>query len=352
MPRGLDIEVVEASLKLVRDVLGIGRGQEVVITADTLSDWRVVEAVASSVRLVGGKPLVTWYPAPSGVGKAVDRAVPSRSLVSALKSADAWIELNKAWLLYSSIYDEVLSESRLKYMCLVGMDADMMVRMIGRVDVKTLYEFQRALARITGEQRKMRIMSPSGTDLSFENDPERPVIAEGEVAGPGEYMLFGQVSWAPIEDSIDGVVVIDGSLWPPEELGLLRSPVKLYIERGRIVDIEGGVEAGIFKSWLESFRDDRMYYLAHISYGCNPGARLSGNILEDERVWGVVDFGFGSQAEAFKGSLGLAASHTDGICTLPTVAGDKSIILENGAYVHPDLAGLAEKLLASYRGES
>ena len=350
MPRGLDVEVVEAALKLVRDVLGIERGQEVVITADTLSDWRVIEATAAAVRLVGAKPLVAWYPAPQGVGKAADRAVPSRSLTSLLKSADAWIELNKAWLLYSSIYDEALKEPGLKYMCLVGMDADMMVRMIGRVDVRALYEFQRALARVTREQRRMRITSPSGTDLSFENDPERPVIVEGEVTGPGEYMLFGQVSWAPIEESVSGVIVIDGSLWPPEELGLLKEPVKLYIEHGRIRGIEGGVEARIFKSWLESFHDDRMYYLAHISYGCNPGARLSGNILEDERVWGVIDFGFGSQAEAFKGSLGLASSHTDGICTLPTVEGDKSKIMEDGAYVHPDLARIADRVLASYRG--
>ncbi|MEB3859715.1 MAG: hypothetical protein LRS43_00735 [Desulfurococcales archaeon] len=350
MPGRLSVEVAEAALKLVRDVLGIEEGQEVAITADTMSDWVVVEAVASAVKSVGAKPVVAWYPSPPGVGKAVDKVAPSRSLVSLLKSADVWIELNRNWLLYSSIYEEVLGEPGLKYMCLVGMDSDMMARMVGRVDVKLLYEFQRRLANVTREQKRVRVTSPSGTDLYFENDPERPVIAEGEVSGPGEYMLFGQVSWAPVEESVNGVLVIDGSMWPPDDLGLLRSPIKLYIEGGRIVDIEGGIEAGVLKSWLDSLGDEKMYYLAHVSYGCNPGARLSGNILEDERVWGVLDFGFGSQAEAFKGRLGPAASHTDGICMLPTVIGDKGNIMDRGSYVHPDLAEIGERLLRSYRG--
>lgn len=52
--------------------------------------------------------------------------------------------------------------------------------------------------------------------------------------------------------------------------------------------IEGGREAKIFERWLRNFNDEKMYYIAHLSYGCNPGAKLTGNILEDERVWGVV----------------------------------------------------------------
>ena len=46
---------------------------------------------------------------------------------------------------------------------------------------------------------------------------------------------------------------------------------------------------------LDSFNDLNMRNVAHVCYGFSPGARLSGRSLEDERVFGVVEFGLGSQ---------------------------------------------------------
>jgi len=342
--RTLGFELFSAALKLVRDVLHVERGEEVLITADTSSDMSVVEATAAAARAVGAKPLVLVNATPPGVGKAADPPLPLRSLIGALKNADVWIEYNKAWLLYSTVYEEVLKENRVRYMCLVGMTSDMLVRLIGRVNLEALYEFQRRLAEVTRRARRMRITNPSGMDVTFENDPERPVLVEGEVSGPGEYMLVGQVDWAPIEESINGVIVFDGSVWPPEELGLLDNPIRLHVEAGRVVGVEGGREARIFEAWLRSFNDPKMFYIAHISYGCNPGARLTGNILEDERVWGVVEWGLGSQSSTFKGKLGMASSHTDGISLNPTVYADGVKVIENGEYVHPELRELARRL--------
>lgn len=344
MPQGLDLELSISAYKLVKDVMKVKDGEEVVITADTGSDWRVVEATAKAAAQLGAKPLVLWYRAPPGVGKAADPHIPLRTLKSSIPESDVWIEFNKSWLLYSTPYEEAMKKGRTRYICLVGMTTEMMVRNIGKVDVPTLYKFQRKLAEITRESKHMKITSPSGMDVEFENDPSRPVLVEGEVSGPGEYMLFGQVDWAPVEDSINGVIVFDGSVWPPEELGLLRTPIKLYVREGRVYRIEGGSEAKVFESWLKSFNDPGMFMIAHLSYGVNPGAKLTGNILEDERVWGVVEWGLGFQSSTFKGKLGPAASHTDGICLNPTVMGDGEKIIENGEYVHPELRDMAKKL--------
>ncbi|MEM4038944.1 MAG: aminopeptidase, partial [Nitrososphaerota archaeon] len=96
--------------------------------------------------------------------------------------------------------------------------------------------------------------------------------------------------------------------------------------------------------WLRNFNDEKMYYIAHLSYGCNPGAKLTGNILEDERVWGVVEWGIGSQSSTFKGKLGLASSHTDGICLNPTLIADGEKIIKDGEYIHPELIEYVKKL--------
>lgn len=339
----LSIELMSAAYKLVRDVLKVGKDENVVLTIDTTGDWRVAEAVAEASYIVGGKPLVLWYPSPPAVGKAADPYLPLQPLTECVKNSDVWIEFNKSWLLYSTVYEEAMKLGRTRYMCLVGMNVDMIVRTIGRVNIPAIYEFQRRLANLTSKGKKVKITSPGGMNVEFENDPARPVLVEGEVSGPGEYMLFGQVDWAPIEESVNGRIVFDGSIWPPHELGLLKEPIALDVENGRIVKISGGVEARIFERWLENFNDEKMFCVAHLSYGCNPGAKLTGNILEDERVWGVVEWGIGSQSSTFKGKLGLASSHTDGICLNPTVIIDGEKIIQDGEYVHPSLRELASK---------
>ncbi len=341
------LELAGAARKVLVEMLKVEPGETVVITADTGSDWRVVETLASEAYALGAKPLVLWHSVPPAVGKAADPYLPLEPLAAALSKADVWIELNRSWLLYSTPYEIAMEENeRLRYLCLVGIDADAMVDMIGRVDIEAMLEFQDKLAEVTRRARKMRVRTPAGTDVRFENDPERPVLVEGNVTGPGEYMLIGQVDWAPIEESIEGTIVFDGSVWPPEELGILAEPIELVVEGGRVVEVRGGREAKVFERWLRDFGDPKMLCIAHISYGCNPGARLCGNILVDERIWGAVEWGLGSQSPTFKGKLGMAASHTDGVCLDATVEGDGVKILENGEYVHPELAGLARRLRA------
>jgi len=87
-----------------------------------------------------------------------------------------------------------------------------------------------------------------------------------------------------------------------------------------------------------------MKRLAHISYGFNPGAKLSGNILEDERVWGCTEWGLGYLSSQNAPPHGIEApSHTDGICLNSTVWLDDIKLLERGAIVHPELEEYKKK---------
>jgi leucyl aminopeptidase (aminopeptidase T) len=153
-------------------------------------------------------------------------------------------------------------------------------------------------------------------------------------------MLVGQVDWAPLEETINGTIVYDGSVNPPDNLGLLKEPLKLEVKNGRIVKFIGGHSAKVYERWLRGLNDQNMYTFAHISYGCNPGAKLTGNVLEDERIWGVLEWGIGNQSEAFGARKTRAISHSDGITLKPTLEGDGQEIIRDGKYVHPDLVGI------------
>lgn len=45
------------------------------------------------------------------------------------------------------------------------------------------------------------------------------------------------------------------------------------------------------------------------------------------------------------GKLGMASSHTDGVCLNPSVKADGDTILKDGEYIHPELRKYVEKLI-------
>lgn len=93
----------------------------------------------------------------------------------------------------------------------------MMVRCIGRVNFPTLRDFEAKVGELTRKAKKVRITTPAGTDVTFENDPGHPVrIEDGYADKPGPHFLAGQIGWAPKFETIEGVIVFDGALTPPQ----------------------------------------------------------------------------------------------------------------------------------------
>lgn len=126
----------------MREMYQLKAGETIIITADTKSDERIVAAEARSAFSLGTKTIVIWLPAHYGVAKAADPILPIDSLAAALCEADAWVEFNNQWLLYSTPFEIAMGKNKkLRYLCLVGMDVNMMVRIIGRVNKKILSGF-------------------------------------------------------------------------------------------------------------------------------------------------------------------------------------------------------------------
>lgn len=340
-----EYELTKAARTLVEDMFQLKKGETLVITADTESDQRVVEATAACAHAAGAKPMVILLPSPQGVGKAADAMLPVDALAGALCHADAWVEFNNQWLLYSTPFEIAVEKNpTLRYLCLVGMNVDMMVRTIGRVNQPALSAFQKQVTDATSQCSRMRITSPAGTDLTFEMEPAYAVVCDdGNASGPGIHMLGGQISVFPRFESIAGTLVFDGSVTPP--CALLAEPIRMTVEKGRVTTVAGGSQAGELLDWLHSFNDPNMFRLAHCSYGFNPGAKLTGNVLEDERVWGCMEWGLGyvSHLDAPPGID--AKSHTDGICLKASVWLDDRQIMDQGTIIDPDLKALAKEIL-------
>ncbi len=334
------MELYEAAFKTVRDLACVKTGENVLILADTAIDWEMIKLLASAARLLGTDPTIMIYQTREDVN-----IEPPRNVAEAMKSSDVIISLPLMYILHTNAYNEAL-KSGSRILELTGMNPDMMIRLIGRTDYLTMCKLGEVLTKLTKQAREVVIKSDNGTDLRFENDPSRPVFHNDGIVNQKHIYkpLGGQISWAPIEDSIEGIIVADTFIWPPAEIGILKAPVKITIKEGRITKIDGGVEAKIFENWLKSLNDEKMYFIAHASWGFHPNAKLTGVPLEDERLYAGIEFGFGSQSLKFQGRIGRAKSHTDLGLYNPEVSYDGVLISKKGRFVHGELIEFDKKL--------
>ncbi|MBW2031864.1 MAG: hypothetical protein JRJ03_05345 [Deltaproteobacteria bacterium] len=210
MPELYELELGKAAHIIANKMCRIQRGESIIITVDSVMDFRPVEETAKAAEAAGGKVMVAWHSTPSGYGKVADPQLPE-SLKKAIPVADVWIEFNNQWLLYSTPWIEAMSNGRTRYLFLGGLDSQRVTRCIAGLNMDLQEKFQNKVVELTKKASRMRITTAAGTDVSFENVPERPIANELHAAVPGPHFLVGQIGWAPREESINGVIVFDGS---------------------------------------------------------------------------------------------------------------------------------------------
>ncbi|MCR5088334.1 MAG: aminopeptidase [Oscillospiraceae bacterium] len=336
-------ELELAAKKLTEEIFAVRPGETVTITTDYDSNMTVTRAVADAVQNAGAHPVIIQCPTPGSVGKAADPDLPVEVLSAALSVTDVWIEFNHQWLLYSTPFERAAAANKkLRYMCLVDFNEDLLIRTVGHVDTPRLQVFMRRVAQLTREAGSMHVMTAAGTDVRFEIDPVHYVACDcGDASFPAVHMLTGQINVVPRFGSIQGVIVFDGCVTPPFAR-VPDEPIRLTVEDGIITAVDGGEDAAAYEAYLRHFSDPGMLKMAHLSYGFNPGARLTGDIVEDERVWGATEWGIGYVSDVDAPPCGQkAVSHSDGICLRSTVWLDERCIMRDGVVVDPELAALS-----------
>ena len=214
-PYYLNWELQKAAEKLLREIMMVKPGETVLITCDTTNDERVINATAGAALTMGAYPIVMQYPA------SLEQAImiePTKPVLEAIKAADVWIEYDYQ-LFYTRGWKQAM-DCGTRQITAASMDINMMLNVIGRFDHKKIVELGERLVVLHNEAKQMRITSPGGTDLTFACEG-RLCNQSGTYAAPGtSVMLSGQTSMCPIEETINGTIVFDGGLFPPQEIGL------------------------------------------------------------------------------------------------------------------------------------
>ncbi|MEM7348812.1 MAG: hypothetical protein AAF485_31670 [Chloroflexota bacterium] len=348
MTRYLEYELGKIADFIVNDMFQVKPKDTVVITSDSGSNFDIVDALARAVHVANGHVVVMQTPQFKGRVNLVDESIPTELYVNALSEADIWIDANAYDFLYSNTFERVLAKNKtIRYILLGDLSTDIMAKIYGGYNIAPMIAFCAHLKTIIAAGKQVAIKNAQGTDITFDLEPAHVIaIDSGEATEPGLYTSPALVNIVPRFGSVNGVVVFD-ALYDAYPDKIMEEPLRLTIEESRIVAAEGNRYAEKFMQILNSWEDDNACKVAHVNFGLLPTIReMVGHVVVDERVWGVLNWGFGSVSPVDAPPNGQPSNyHMDAICSNGSVWIDDIQITELGEIVHADLKVLSEQFL-------
>jgi leucyl aminopeptidase (aminopeptidase T) len=176
-----------------------------------------------------------------------------------------------------------------------------------------------------------RLITKAGTDLSMSLRGRKAVglVPFGEKGTFFGVPGYAEAACAPIEDSAEGVALIDGATLGTSDFeALVQEPFEIKLEKGRIVSMSGGRDARRLDGLLATL-EDQARVLSELGVNSNfmVPKKLRGSRL-DMAVGGHIHLGFGRN-DHIGGEL-KAENHLDLLATWATLLLDGETIVENG----------------------
>jgi len=316
-----EILMMKGANKLIRMCGGVKKGEVVTIVADMLTIG-VASALAKAAYEVEPKEVVILIMEP----RKAHGIEPPSPVAEAMKTSDV-IFLPTSKSIAHTMATQEAKQKGVRVVTIAEVTEDMLISGGIEANFEEQAPIAEKISKLLTKGEKAELSSKNGTRLflKLKGRPGRAVTGlateRGGYASPPNI----EASIAPVEESTNGVIVVDGSI---SSIGMVSSPVKITFKNGKAIKIEGGVEAEKLKEILTSANDDNVYYAAEFGIGLNPFCKLKGLLLEDEGSFGSCHIALGSNAD-FGGRL-RTPLHIDNIIKNATVKIDNTLVFEDG----------------------
>lgn len=321
----MEVSVVElldkAATVVLRQCMAVKEGEDVLIISDTplrpigeLFFRKALEEKADAVLLLM-KP------------RSRHGEEPPEVVAEAMKAADVVLAPTSMSLSHTRARKEA-SATGVRMATLPGITEETMARTLV-ADYRVVAERSRKLAEALTGGKEVRVTTPAGTDLRLSIEGRECRYDTGIYTSPGDFgnLPAGEAFVAPVEGSADGLLVVDGAMGG---IGLLAEPLTMKIEEGFAAQITGGAGASRLLSMVEPLgRSARA--IGELGLGTNDMARITGNVLEDEKVMGTAHVAIGNNL-GFGGKIDVPL-HLDGMLLRPTVFVDGRPVVVDGRVV-------------------
>ena len=256
---------------------------------------------------------------------------------------------------YDHIYDMLYEEKKIRGFWSPGITRDMFRRTVP-IDYTQLRSDAARVCKLFQWADHARVTAPGGTDVTIGVRGRKPRPDDGDFRklGRAGNIPSGEVYVSPALGTAHGIIAFDGSIVLSEGEVVIKKPILTEIKDGFITSISGGSEAakldesvrlgtkkaldagkkGTIKSSVAPTYAKNAKHIGELGIGLNRKAKITANMLEDEKVYGTCHFAVGSNYDGDAEAL----IHLDGLVKKPDIvavsrSGDEKAIMTDGRLI-------------------
>ena len=303
---------------VVRGSLGVQPGEDVLVVADA-GTREIGEALRRAASQAGGDAVLALMDE-----RATDGTEPPRPVAAALAQADVYIAPTTRSLSHTQAR-KAATDAGARGATLPGITADMLARLMA-VDFDALARRCHAVADLLEAGAEAHVTCSRGTDLRLDLRGRHGIPDAGDLTARGAFgnLPCGEGFIAPAGG--EGVLAASSLA----AVGLAAGePALLTVRDGRLAEATQPEGERLLAMLRE--HGDAGTNLAELGVGTNDAARLTGNVLEDEKILGTVHVAFGASA-AIGGTVSVPI-HLDCVVLDTTLTVDGTPVLDAGRFL-------------------
>ncbi|ULQ58836.1 aminopeptidase [Brucepastera parasyntrophica] len=363
--------IVQSAQIVITEVLGLKKGEQFLILTNSEKDvHQISKALYDAALKIGAEATIVIQPEKTQLDFANQCALAAFgsnpevcASISGNKMGKDREHIGKPFIgadgrKIDHIFHYLMDEKKtLRAIWTPGITVDMFRRTAG-INYKQLQRRCAAICEAMTGAESIRVTAPGGTDITVPVTGRLPMSDDGNFTegGSGGNIPAGEVFISPLPGKSEGVIVFDGSISLNSGDIITKTPVKVVFEQGYITGISGGKEAELLRNSIEEGEKKAREFeaegklgkgegesyaenargLGELGIGLNPAAKISGNMLEDEKAFHTCHFAIGSNYD----NDAEAMIHLDCLVRNPTITvnhpNGKNIVIEkNGVLAAP-----------------
>jgi leucyl aminopeptidase (aminopeptidase T) len=307
-------DLEKAAIRLMKQNIGLKQKEKVTVVTDR-EKCPVFNAVCKAVELLKGdlrKIRITSERTHSS---------PLPELAETFNNSDVIIGITDKSITHSPETRIARKKHGARAITMIEVDKSLFLKAM-KANQKKILKIGKKLAQKLKRSRKVKITTPSGTDLEINVAKNEVTIDDGDSTAKGSLnnLPYGEVTMAPISMA-DGVIAIDFSrvdIRPGDY-------AKVIVRKGRIVNYNN-LKARNFAEYLRNIDGEKALMVVELGLGINPEhKKLIGKIIHDEKIYGSAHIAFGGFGDKKECKI-----HEDVILLKPTVFFDKKPVIKEG----------------------
>lgn len=320
-PRALDADESKMLDAVMRQSLGVAAGERVLVVTDPSRQTLGELLARGALRVTQHVQLLLMPEAPDHGSE------PPGRVAEAMAEADVCFLPTSKSLSHTHARQQA-SAAGARVASMPSITYEMAMRTL-RVDYGAIARTSEALAVLLTSADSVHLSAPGGTDLHLDLDGRKGFADTGVFTLPGAFgnLPAGEAFIAPLEGRAHGTVVFDAALPvdDPDD-AVSAAPMVIEVRDGLAMSVSGP-GAQDLQAVFDRLGDDARN-IAELGIGTNPATRISGNVLECEKVVGTAHVALGNSLHI--GGATDVPFHSDGVINRPTILAGDAPLIEDG----------------------